>query len=228
MRFVDFCDEHDIILVVLPPHSTHQLQSLDVGIFSPLSTVYSYEIDRLIQSSQCFSRITKRNFWSLFCTAWKTALSVQNIRSAFAATGIHSFASTKVLNQLKTKTPLPPSSKDEAKRPIPSSVRDIHRVTKALRSETADPTAGLDFMIQASQDLVIKLEIATHENKGLRTALVEKKKRQKKGKPTGLFIKDEPGHPIFFSLTKVASIRACQQEYKAQKKQEKLDKELEH
>ena len=76
MRFIEFCDNYEIILAILPPHSTHRLQPLDVGIFSPLSTAYSNQIDHLIQSSQGFNRVTKRSFWSMFRTAWKTALSL--------------------------------------------------------------------------------------------------------------------------------------------------------
>jgi hypothetical protein len=98
MRFIDFCDNHSIILGILPPHSTHRLQPLDVGIFSPLSTAYSNEIDHLIQSSQGFSRVTKRSFWAMFRTAWKTALSFENIRSAFASTAVYPLGPEKILN----------------------------------------------------------------------------------------------------------------------------------
>ena len=41
MRFICYADANRIILVILPPHSTHRLQPLDVGLFSPLTTYYS-------------------------------------------------------------------------------------------------------------------------------------------------------------------------------------------
>ena len=66
MRFIDICDKHRIILAILSSHSTHRLQPLDLKIFSPLSTAYSQEIDRTIQSSCGFTRLTKRSFWFMF------------------------------------------------------------------------------------------------------------------------------------------------------------------
>jgi hypothetical protein len=33
MAFVDWADQHGIILLILPPHTTHRLQPLDVGLF---------------------------------------------------------------------------------------------------------------------------------------------------------------------------------------------------
>ena len=36
MQFIDYCDEHNILLAILPPHSTHRLQFLDVSVFSLL------------------------------------------------------------------------------------------------------------------------------------------------------------------------------------------------
>ena len=193
MRFIDFCDNHSIILGILPPHSTHRLQPLDVGIFSPLSTAYSNEIDHLIQSSQGFSRVTKRSFWAMFRTAWKTALSFENIRSAFASTAVYPLGPEKILNQLKKKTPSPTLSDSEFNRKTPSSVRGVRRAVKAIRSETTDIALELDLIIRASEKLAIRAEILEHENIGLRTALVGEKKRRKKGKPMGLFMRDEPG-----------------------------------
>ena len=37
-QFLQACDERRISFIIFPPHSTHRLQPLDVGIFSPLST----------------------------------------------------------------------------------------------------------------------------------------------------------------------------------------------
>ena len=52
MPFIDYADANRIILAVLPPHSTHRLQPLDIGMFSPLATYYSQAIDRLLVESQ--------------------------------------------------------------------------------------------------------------------------------------------------------------------------------
>ena len=38
--FIQYYQDHKIILLYLPPHSTHYLQPLDVGIFGPLAQAY--------------------------------------------------------------------------------------------------------------------------------------------------------------------------------------------
>ena len=40
VNFVQYCQDHQIVLLYLPPHSTHYLQPLDVGIFGPLAQSY--------------------------------------------------------------------------------------------------------------------------------------------------------------------------------------------
>lgn len=226
MKFIDFCDKHNIILVVFPPHSTHRLQPLDVGIFSPLATAYSNQINQIIQSSSGFTRITKRSFWSIFREAWKKSLTPENICSSFAATGIYPFQPEKVLYQLKEKTPSPISSDDEAKKKTPRSVRGLRRTIKAMRAEPSDVKADLDLMIRASEKLAIRNDLQEHEIRGLRAALVDEKKRRKRGKNMGLFPKDEPGQAMFYSPNKIATVREHQANLEAQKEQEKLDKEM--
>jgi prepilin-type processing-associated H-X9-DG protein len=41
MAFLDWADRNRIIVHIMPAHSTHRLQPLDVGLFSLLSTVYT-------------------------------------------------------------------------------------------------------------------------------------------------------------------------------------------
>jgi hypothetical protein len=46
LPFIEYCEEHNIIPLCLPPHSTHILQPLDVGIFSPLAKAYKSRIQQ--------------------------------------------------------------------------------------------------------------------------------------------------------------------------------------
>ena len=38
--------QHNIVLFCIPPHTTHIVQPLDVGLFSPLQHYYSKEVDK--------------------------------------------------------------------------------------------------------------------------------------------------------------------------------------
>jgi hypothetical protein len=45
INFIEFCDLYNIILLILPPHTTHYLQPLDVTCFGPLQRWYSAEVE---------------------------------------------------------------------------------------------------------------------------------------------------------------------------------------
>ena len=40
MRIIDYANEHHVLLYVLPPHTTHLTQPVDVGLFGPMKTYY--------------------------------------------------------------------------------------------------------------------------------------------------------------------------------------------
>ena len=48
VKFVTHCIENNICLFLLLLHLSHLLQPLDVGIFSPLKTAVSADLDQLI------------------------------------------------------------------------------------------------------------------------------------------------------------------------------------
>jgi hypothetical protein len=75
MNFINWCNKHNILLAIYPPHSTHRLQPLDVSLFSPLSTAYTRQLEQLIQRSQNTTRVTKRDFLALFWTAFTSSFS---------------------------------------------------------------------------------------------------------------------------------------------------------
>ena len=82
MQFLNWCEQHRILVAVYPPHSTHRLQPLDVGCFAPLATFYSQALDHLIRQSQGRTTISKRDFFSIFWPAFQRAFSEKNICSA--------------------------------------------------------------------------------------------------------------------------------------------------
>jgi hypothetical protein len=48
---MDKVREYSVALVSLPPHSTHTMQPLDVGIMKPLKTYYAQEIETWLGSN---------------------------------------------------------------------------------------------------------------------------------------------------------------------------------
>ena len=70
IRFLDWCDKHRVLVAVFPPHSTHQLQPLDVTCFRSLGHHYSLNLDKWQIATQGLTRLSKREFFSLFWPAF--------------------------------------------------------------------------------------------------------------------------------------------------------------
>ena len=66
MRFLEWALQQRILIAILPPHSTHRLQPLDVSLFSPLAVYYGQELNRYMYNYQGISTIIKRDFFHLF------------------------------------------------------------------------------------------------------------------------------------------------------------------
>jgi hypothetical protein len=77
--------------MVLPPHSTHTLQPLDVVMFKSLSTAYSTELSTHLHKSQGLLSIKKGDFFPLFWKAWTSSFKEETILKSFEATGISPF-----------------------------------------------------------------------------------------------------------------------------------------
>jgi hypothetical protein len=101
LKFLRYAVDHQIILLCLPPHSTHRLQPLDVGIFGPMGTAY----DALVKRFNRYDGrgVTQREYIDWIQQARDKACSKKNIESAFAATGLIPFNPNRVLSKLKEK-----------------------------------------------------------------------------------------------------------------------------
>jgi hypothetical protein len=94
----------------MPPYSSHLLQLLNVGCFSPLKQVYSDEINSLAQYST--KKIKKEAFLPAFKAAFKKAITKDNIYTGFRGARLVPYNPEAVISKLNvvlyTLTPLKP------------------------------------------------------------------------------------------------------------------------
>ena len=90
-----------IIVLCLPPHTTHVAQPLDVSFFAPLKT-YLSEACRHYTQENPGRVVTKYQFSSLFSTAWYKAIKPGTLVSGFRKVGVCPFNADAI------KAPDPP------------------------------------------------------------------------------------------------------------------------
>jgi len=175
----------------MPPHSTHRLQPLDVGVFGLLSTAYSNELNKLLYNSLGLVSMTKRLFYPLFKAAYKASFTQKNIEHAFKKAGIWPVNSEKVISKLQTKVKTTQAETELTTpwTPLTScSVRNIQKLYKASRRESI-----LDLILRANKQLAAQVEINEHVMQGLRRAIKIKQKRRKQGKQLNLLGEEDNG-----------------------------------
>lgn len=85
-----YCREKNIIMVGLPPHTSHRLQPLDVSFFGPLKTYYSQACDNFMVTHPG-QAITDKNIGELLSTAYFKAATVGNAVNGFKECGIEPY-----------------------------------------------------------------------------------------------------------------------------------------
>jgi DDE superfamily endonuclease len=169
MEFIRTCDRLKILLLILPPHSTHRLQPLDVGCFLPLSTCYSTEINRLLDASKGISSLTKRTFWSVFKPAWNKSMSESNILSAWKKTGIWPYQPSIILSAI---APLRPQTPPEAPPNAIATPYTVKRMRQFSKIHAKNPSkAAFRKLTKANESNAAKASIAEHRTEGLKEAL---------------------------------------------------------
>jgi hypothetical protein len=195
------------------------LQPLDVGVFGPLSTAYSNELNKLLYDSLGLVSMTKRLFYPLFKAAYEASFTQKNIEHAFEKAGIWPVNSEKVISKLQTKVKTTQAETEPTtpRTPLTSrSVRNIQKLYKASRRESI-----LDLILRANKQLAAQVEINEHVMRGLRRAIKIEQKRRKQGKRLNLLGEEDNG-PQFFSPSRVQAALEYQAEKEALEHAERL------
>ncbi|USP74611.1 hypothetical protein yc1106_01885 [Curvularia clavata] len=135
LAFQELYKENNIYTLCMPPHSSHLLQPLDVGCFSPLKRAYSRKVESLIHNY--INHITKLEFLPAFKTAFDQSFTPANICSAFRGIGLIPLQPDTILSKLdvQLRTPTPPAILAEALRQArtPSNARELKAQSTLIR-----------------------------------------------------------------------------------------------
>jgi hypothetical protein len=184
-----FCKDHCIITLCMPPHSSHLLQPLDISCFAGLKRSYGRQIEDLMRVG--VNHIDKSDFLPAYFTARTEALTLNTVRSGFAAAGLVPYDPERVLSklntQLRTPTPPPPLIEQAPWVPeTPHNIQELEFQAKAIGDFVQRRTAGSSSPTdRAIQQLVKGCQMAMHsavlladENKKLRAANERQKKKR--------------------------------------------------
>ena len=119
---------NNIIFMVLPPHSSHLTQPLDVGVFSPLKTLLASAIELLVRTE--LHRILKAEWLFAFVEAHDRAFSIQNIQAGFCGTDVVLFNPSKVIDRVK---------------PLLLTIQESNTARDSTPVESATPFQGVCF-----------------------------------------------------------------------------------
>ena len=90
LTIIEWANSQNIILFVLPPHTSHVLQPLDVGCFGPFQKIYD-NLRHKFMRSNISSGIPKHVVCELACKAYSLSVTPNNLTSSFRKCGIHPF-----------------------------------------------------------------------------------------------------------------------------------------
>jgi len=82
----------------MPAYSSHYLQPLNVGYYSPLKQAYGRQIEHLVCAR--VTHITKLEFLYALRKAWPASITQKNIQGGFAGAGLMPHDPERVLSKL--------------------------------------------------------------------------------------------------------------------------------
>ena len=92
---IEFAREHGIVMISLPPHTTHELQPLDLTFFGPLKMNYNSECDNWMVNHPG-QQISQFELAGLFGAAYIRTATVQKAVNGFNTPGIWPFNPNKI------------------------------------------------------------------------------------------------------------------------------------
>ena len=178
LAFRQLCEESKIITLCMPPHSSHKLQPLDVGCFSPLKKAYGKEIEHLIRLG--INHITKDSFLPAFQVAVAVSITKGNIEGSFRGAGLVPFDPERVLSTLdiQLRTPTPPTIDNTPwESRTPSNFREFESQSALLRDRIQNhPLSSPTEAVVSLEKLSKGIEMIAHGAELMRSEVADLRK----------------------------------------------------
>jgi len=87
LEAIELAREHGVVMISLPPHTTHRMQPLDRTFYGPLKANYNTECDRWMTMNPG-RRISQYDQAALFGSAYIRTASMEKAVSGFRSTGL--------------------------------------------------------------------------------------------------------------------------------------------
>ncbi|KAL9561187.1 hypothetical protein ACKAV7_014542 [Fusarium commune] len=101
LEFMDYCLRFDIEIFILPPHSTHLTQPLDVGVFQLLKNAHQRRLRHHIREG--FLNFKRSDFISKLSEILTEGFTPHNIMNGFEKSGIFPVNGAAVIQKVKEK-----------------------------------------------------------------------------------------------------------------------------
>lgn len=139
-EFIEYAQEKHIQLFVIPPHSTHFLQPLDVVIFQPFKSHHTRLVANTTRSGQ--NEFNRSDFFTALDSIRAKTFKQSTILSGWRETGIIPFKPEVVLQKLRyIQPPTPPPPPQQVFR-TPTNTIGLYQVGDLLnhRAEELSPS----------------------------------------------------------------------------------------
>ena len=176
-RFIAFCILHGIDLMVLPAHTSHKTQPLDVGIFGPLKAAMARLTDKA--ATYDHGRIPKDVWASQLAATRALSMTEHNIHVGWRETGLYPFRPDRLLKSIpsaSTPTPMP------SRQPLAPLPVNHLALLRTCPSPMKDSVAAIITEAKATQKAFeasrARETVLERENQGLRDAAQQRKKKR--------------------------------------------------
>lgn len=204
---IRFCLKNKIVLLCLPPHTTHLLQPCDVGLFGVIAQIYKGLVSEAYRFGDSYN-IDKCQFLEIWIVARERSITAKNIISAWRKSGIIPTSEGSVdrdivlsqLPPLPTKAPIilqddsrPSTAEGVPLDPdlftkTPANTQDVGRLIKAVQSRESTQSEvlqAIEKLAKAATQFMLQSHIAEVLNEDLAIAAKSREKRTNKNREDG-------------------------------------------
>ena len=158
--FIGLCIENDVDLMILPAHMSHKTQPLDVGVFAPLKRAMTRETNHIATYSK--GTIHKAIYTSLPIAARSQAMTADNIKSRWRATGLWLLRPSVLLGDIKPPATPTPTASQSARTLLGLLMMEnrdfIHDHANSLRTPAKHHFTSLSNRLEAALAKIALLE----------------------------------------------------------------------